>query len=343
MEPEGSLSPVAALVIGYLTGRAAGVHPTELGQVLGLSRRTVGEALDELLTGGWVIRSEEEIRPGQAASPATRQQPGTRGALEYERWQRQTLATIVPSEPVPGADLQVRRGQAAVREELGSLYLSAATEVLSVTPRPLVQTRSDERNQRALALIRRTEVTFPRRGVNGVWLSHTDHLRNPANRDVLHRTLLAGERLHSAPNIVTRLVIVDRKVAVVPLDPERHDAGALVLRAPDVIDGLLAMFHGMVEGARRLHADAFVSPLERRVLHLLAGGAKDEAIARELAVSARTVRRIISGLLVRSGAESRFQLALHALQVGWLTADDVTRELTWRRAPHREGPAGRLP
>jgi DNA-binding CsgD family transcriptional regulator len=330
------------LVIGYLTGKAAGMDPVELAGALGLSRRVLGEALDELLSAGRVSLSGDQLRLRSGSRPAAEQR-SSRAGLEYERWQRWTLASIVPRDLATVAECQVMRGQAAVREELGRLYGGAETEILSVTPRPLVESRPDERNQRALAVIRGAEVSFPSRGVTGVWLSHADHLHDPANREVLHRTLQAGERLHSAPDIVTRMVIVDRKVAVVPIDPTRHGAGALVLRAPDVIVGLLAMFHAMVEGARRLQADVFVSPTEHEVLRLLAAGSKDEAIARELEVSARTVRRVISGLLDRSGAESRFQLALHALQVGWLTAADVSTDPVRRRAPQVWGPVDRLP
>jgi DNA-binding NarL/FixJ family response regulator len=52
------------------------------------------------------------------------------------------------------------------------------------------------------------------------------------------------------------------------------------------------------------------------VLRLLAAGAKDDAIARKLAVSDRTVRRLIAMLMRELAAESRFQLGLRAVRAG---------------------------
>jgi DNA-binding CsgD family transcriptional regulator len=56
--------------------------------------------------------------------------------------------------------------------------------------------------------------------------------------------------------------------------------------------------------------------LAAAVLRLLAGGAKDDTIARKLAVSDRTVRRVIADLMSQLSAESRFQLGLRAARTG---------------------------
>ena len=57
---------------------------------------------------------------------------------------------------------------------------------------------------------------------------------------------------------------------------------------------------------------------------MLAAGDKDEAIARKLRISPRTVRRVISSLMIECGADSRFQLAIAAVRLGWLSAHDLT-------------------
>lgn len=54
------------------------------------------------------------------------------------------------------------------------------------------------------------------------------------------------------------------------------------------------------------------------VLRLLASGAKDEAIARNLGVSVRTVTRIVAELTSELGATSRFQAGVLAARLGWL-------------------------
>jgi DNA-binding NarL/FixJ family response regulator len=57
------------------------------------------------------------------------------------------------------------------------------------------------------------------------------------------------------------------------------------------------------------------------ILPLLAAGMKDEAIARQLGVSLRTVRRWVGRLMTQYGVATRFQLGLAiARQVGpWET------------------------
>ncbi|AEH08041.1 MULTISPECIES: LuxR C-terminal-related transcriptional regulator [Protofrankia] len=57
---------------------------------------------------------------------------------------------------------------------------------------------------------------------------------------------------------------------------------------------------------------------ERLLLRLLSLGAKDEAAARHLGVSVRTVRRMIADLMRRMDARSRFQAGILAAKKDWL-------------------------
>lgn len=72
---------------------------------------------------------------------------------------------------------------------------------------------------------------------------------------------------------------------------------------------------------RREHADgpstagSPISPREWQVLQLLAQGCTDEAVARNLGVSLRTVRRTTADLMERLGARSRFQAGLKAARI----------------------------
>lgn len=51
---------------------------------------------------------------------------------------------------------------------------------------------------------------------------------------------------------------------------------------------------------------------------MLAGGLTDEAMARKLGLSERTVRRLVSEPTERLGAASRFQAGVCAVRLGWL-------------------------
>ncbi|MFD0784627.1 response regulator transcription factor, partial [Micromonospora azadirachtae] len=56
----------------------------------------------------------------------------------------------------------------------------------------------------------------------------------------------------------------------------------------------------------------------REILHMMATGMKDEAIARVLKVSRRTVQKHVSDAGSVLGARTRFQIALLAAERGWL-------------------------
>ncbi|MFF9869684.1 LuxR C-terminal-related transcriptional regulator [Streptomyces sp. NPDC013953] len=60
------------------------------------------------------------------------------------------------------------------------------------------------------------------------------------------------------------------------------------------------------------------SPKEREVLAMLAAGAKDEAIARRLGCSERTLLRLLTALVAKLGAESRFAAGVQAARLGLL-------------------------
>jgi DNA-binding NarL/FixJ family response regulator len=57
---------------------------------------------------------------------------------------------------------------------------------------------------------------------------------------------------------------------------------------------------------------------DRSILTLMSAGATDEAIARRLHISRRTVVRRTSALLLRLGAGNRFQAGVQAARLGWL-------------------------
>lgn len=61
-----------------------------------------------------------------------------------------------------------------------------------------------------------------------------------------------------------------------------------------------------------------LTPSEHGLIKMLAQGHKDEACARNLDVSVRTVRRMVADLTERVGAGSRFEPAILAARGGWI-------------------------
>jgi DNA-binding NarL/FixJ family response regulator len=56
----------------------------------------------------------------------------------------------------------------------------------------------------------------------------------------------------------------------------------------------------------------------RQVLTLLAAGLKDEAIARRLGTTTRTVRRLVQEAMTALDARSRFNVGVEASRRGWI-------------------------
>jgi DNA-binding NarL/FixJ family response regulator len=119
------------------------------------------------------------------------------------------------------------------------------------------------------------------------------------------------------------MVIVDRKVALVPLDPSDNRRGALALSGAGVITAMCALFDQLWRAGepwerQRKRNQGELSPLEHELLWLLAQGMTDEAAARKLGLSLRTVRRLASDLMARLNAHSRFEAGVRAAHRGWL-------------------------
>lgn len=141
-------------------------------------------------------------------------------------------------------------------------------------------------------------------------------------RDHLCGQVQRGVQARSHPAPPQRLVIVDGDVAILPRD---GSAGAIVVHGPDLVGPTAALFDTMWHDAIPIVMDAQVTESEfsdarvRQVVALLAQGQKDEAIARRLQVSVRTVRRLVSAALTALHAESRFEAGVLAVKRGWVS------------------------
>jgi DNA-binding CsgD family transcriptional regulator/sugar-specific transcriptional regulator TrmB len=137
----------------------------------------------------------------------------------------------------------------------------------------------------------------------------------------IHR--LGGE-VRATPTLPMRLLIFDQEIAVMPMDPDNHSAGAVIHRSPAVVNIATALFDAYWARSSELFApddrdnESPLTPHEAEVLRLLAGGAKDEQVARLLGISLRTARRITANLSERLDAASRFELGVAAAKRGWV-------------------------
>ncbi|MEU1543787.1 LuxR C-terminal-related transcriptional regulator [Actinacidiphila glaucinigra] len=142
---------------------------------------------------------------------------------------------------------------------------------------------------------------------------------------VEHATSLArlGGRIRTTPSLPTRMIIMDRLTAMIPVSSDDTAAGAVLLTGQGTLTALCALFETTWESAQPLGEIVSTDPnglngQQATALRLLAEGHTDEAIAKRLGVSHRTARRIASELMERLDARSRFEAGVRAVQRGWL-------------------------
>ncbi|MCX5195357.1 LuxR family transcriptional regulator [Streptomyces sp. NBC_00249] len=134
----------------------------------------------------------------------------------------------------------------------------------------------------------------------------------------------AGEQARVTPAVPVKLVIIDEAYALVSLSIREADVHntMLVVQPCGLLSALVALFEQTWQAALPLHGRATrpagLTSADRRLLRLLAGGASDEVVARELGVSRRTFFRRLQILMARLGAENRFQMGSQAQRLGWL-------------------------
>lgn len=180
-------------------------------------------------------------------------------------------------------------------------------------------------------------------------LDHAEPLEDPdvSYRAVYDREALTGfpgflEKLRANPaphaeyrthpSLPMKLLIADRQTALLPLGRDSSDMtpAAIIVHSSGLLDALMALFDHYWEASLPLAIDDDDSQGsdreagsrpdvgDRRILSLLIGGVTDEAIARQLGVSLRTVRRRIQAMMHTANAVNRAQLGWHAARHGWL-------------------------
>ncbi len=146
-------------------------------------------------------------------------------------------------------------------------------------------------------------------------------LDSPGKAEMLRKEVEDGEKTRILANLPMKLVIADRRTALIPLTLEQARDIALVLRPSLLLDALCALFEILWDRATPF-GTAVVSlrPSEKirrsidadRLAALLAAGMNDKSIAQELGISARTLERRMLELFKHLGARTRFQAGWQA-------------------------------
>lgn len=150
----------------------------------------------------------------------------------------------------------------------------------------------------------------------------TTVLELPGVSAVLAARAADGERPRFRRDVPFGVVIVDGRAALIDLSAiDECGAGSLLVRDRPFVTGLealVAMAWRSGVAMPRATGPTELSDQDRQVISLLAAGASDTKIARQLGVSQRTVERRIRALLNAFGADTRFQAGVRAARRGWI-------------------------
>ncbi|WP_223874612.1 helix-turn-helix domain-containing protein [Salinispora fenicalii] len=291
---------------------------------MGLDETAVRTALDELADLALVRPSSDKSGDLRPVSP----QVGLAALLveaeaEVLHRQRQVEATRAAIKSMATSHLASRDQEGvhrhesvdAVRFRLEELAANAEVECVSLNPggaqAPDGRQSSKPLNQLALE-----------RGVI-IRCVYQDSYRNDRGVVGYARWLTdLGGQIRTSPTLPMLTVVIDRRVALLPLDATDTRKGAIEVDDPSIVAAIYALFEQIWRTAQPIGLAQLIDihsiePSERELLRILADGHTDEAAARKLNLSLRTIRRMTANLMERLDARSRFQAGVRAAQRGW--------------------------
>lgn len=301
---------------------SGGAGPGTVADRIGLPRENVRRMLDELADKGLVTRLADgtayvAVSPAVAldALLAARRQE----LAQAEREVAVFLRAHPASEPTYPDLVQMIVGADNVRSWFAHMHRAAQGEVLAmIDAHPTVRRAGEERAEDAAV----------ERGVGYRVLLERAALDDP---DSLAGVLAGDQQVRITSTVPIKMIIVDRASALVPMrtEPDAGQPAALLVRAPGLLAALVALFEASWERAlpvpvpagpaRPETEGATPEALDLRILALLLAGSTDSAVAGQLGLGVRTVRRRIAALMHLTQVDTRLQLGWQACQRGWFS------------------------
>jgi sugar-specific transcriptional regulator TrmB len=319
LEPIGISEPEERVYV-VLLERGSG-RAEEIAVDLGWSRAKVRRLLEALEAKGLATHAPEPVKrylptPVDIAVEALvlkRQQEmqhARLAALRLQQHAERTRRSRTPEARVVEIIVS-REAQGRVFEQM---QRAAQEEVLSVERAPYVLQLSDmnEAQRHAIA-----------RGVRYRNVIEAGALEIPGNLPRIRQHIEEGEHTRVCPQLPLKMVVVDRRIGIIPLHLDRDGGPALLLRSSSLLDSLCTLFELIWERATPVSFGAPTASMDDEasrhradtelLVQLLACGLNDKSVAHELGISARTLDRRLVEFMKSVNARTRFQ-------AGWMAA-----------------------
>ncbi|MBP2587167.1 DNA-binding CsgD family transcriptional regulator [Streptomyces sp. PvR006] len=300
------------------TLRSPGIAVAGIAVTCGMDQESAGAAIGRLSELGMVGTADGRTYDG--ADPVTvvdrlarRRIHGLQGEIRRVAMSRHMVESLAGDQPARksrrAAELQLVEGLDEVVSYVDELSFFAREERLTTHPGPILAA--------ALDAVRSSDLKYLRRGLRMRTIVHHSALGSPGVEDFVTELADQGAQVRCTTGPLERMVIFDRRTALVATDPADITRGALVVRHPGLVSQLLTLFESHWSRSSGL-MDSWPNSTEFHVLRTMARVDKDEAGARELGMSLRTYRAHVATLMRRLGAPNRFRAALAARERNWL-------------------------
>ncbi|QIB44546.1 response regulator transcription factor [Streptomyces aureoverticillatus] len=270
-----------------------------------------------LRESGLLVPDDEDARWFRPVAPAVAL-PQLLDGIEKRiaQYRRREAALAASFQPLMGLHhgkfqgsatpgVTVLHGHPAINSTIGEILADSRHEVLTVQPggrRPNVD-QADA--------IRRTQEFIERGGRTRTLYQHTARYSPWATS--YYEQLTGDVEVRTLDELPNRLLVFDRKVALIPAD--RDHGNALALRTPAVISYLVTVFDLMWRLATPMFPEAAyqptkngITPRQQAIAALLTEGLTDTEIAARLGMNVRTARVHIAKLSAVLKSTSRAQL-----------------------------------
>ncbi|WP_211253540.1 helix-turn-helix transcriptional regulator [Knoellia subterranea] len=295
----------------------------------GFTESEVASALASLQRRGMVDASRREVIevfPPDATLPAY--------AAELDRQARATRSAI---DGLAHMYYEARSGESGVRTSPEVSLLDTVDEIESAFFR--AGARAESRIVRLIARSERMDRVVIRHAESILADRPTTTPRNLERLVVFEQSILEVEGAFSAletmradgidvrltPHLAFSVLAVDRSVAVIDISHlEPGGGGSLYVQQRQLASALMDMCIGLYALSTPLPRTPSGPALRRlterdgQILALLAAGASDLTIARQLTISQRTVERRVRMIMDELGATTRFQAGTNAVRRGFL-------------------------
>jgi DNA-binding CsgD family transcriptional regulator/DNA-binding MarR family transcriptional regulator len=215
-----------------------------------------------------------------------------------------------------GDAVEIVSGREAVGRWFVRLQQQVKTEMLALDRPPY-----------ALAAPNPLEPVSLASGVEWRAIYAPEALAIPGMLEEVRAHVARGEQARVLANMPLKLAVADHRIALLPLTLDLSRMQAAVVHESVLLDALVDLFESYWQRAVPLDHRGEAGPgdrpdrltdEDRDLLTLLVSGLKDDAIARQLGLSTRTMRRRMRRLLDLLGAENRFQAGVQAARRNWI-------------------------